>query len=258
MGKIMKVPYEKRGFSVKNMPEGVEFKKPSGYGLKQIKKIMNARDEIKFVIDASDASTTAPTHLQSLTYPEPEGDLLSSTVSAIVGKVVSFPSLDSPFDEETVEVENLLLTQEQRCSLYAHECRQHFTDDAWVAIGANMICEEPKVPGVILALYTTAKKENFWLFYTEEKLKKIQKLTPNATINGYWLQLEKGSDHEKYHVLKDESNVFGKNLIKSEHGPIYYFYSIDAVGQMDHTFNMPKLFYHAICNILTSSGFMEK
>ncbi|KAK3706999.1 hypothetical protein QZH41_014079 [Actinostola sp. cb2023] len=60
MGKALKVPYEKGGFVVNHLPQGIEFKKPSSYGKKQIESIMVARDKIKFVILDETTAITDP------------------------------------------------------------------------------------------------------------------------------------------------------------------------------------------------------
>jgi hypothetical protein len=41
---------DKRGFEVKGLPDGIPFKKPSNYGARQMRKIMECQDDIVFVL----------------------------------------------------------------------------------------------------------------------------------------------------------------------------------------------------------------
>ena len=45
-----KVPYLHGGFTVENLPQGINFKKPFHYDAKQLKAIMDNKDVIKFIL----------------------------------------------------------------------------------------------------------------------------------------------------------------------------------------------------------------
>lgn len=269
MGKSLRVPYEKGGFTVKDLPPGIDFKKPSSYGKKQIELIMAAREKITFEVlpgstnQCDDGNVAdSETGIREDKLP-PNQDLITSTLSALVGEgIAKLASKTTPIDEKDVEVENLSLDQDQRLTLYA-SCRSFFTCDAWLAIGGNIKWEEPQMPGIILSTYTGEHEDqDYWLFYTEEKLRKIKSISPNATIGGLWLDLKKDTTDDSliYRVLPQCHKIYGKNIIKSEHGPLYYFHHFDISTSPQVTeqlFTMPKLLHHAIISILTLSGIIS-
>lgn len=95
-GKTVKVPYEKGGFEVLNLPLGIEFKKPSSYGTNQIQQIMAVQEEIRFVLKAenNDSTNDQPAAQTSNLIPNQNSQLpvannyaecVHSTLSAIVG-----------------------------------------------------------------------------------------------------------------------------------------------------------------------------
>jgi hypothetical protein len=108
--------------------------------------------------------------------------------------------------------------------------------------------EEPEMPGIILPVYTSAENENFWLFYTEEKLRKIEKISPGGSVCGLWLELlPDPPDKQVYKVLaQHKEKVYGKNIIKSEHGPLYFFQHFNLSSSETQFFSMPKLLQRSI------------
>ena len=217
---------------------------------------MAARDKIKFVILHEPLPVEIP---QAATADRDDTCSLEDTISAIVGKeAASKTATNTPFNEEDVEVTNLKMSQDQRLTMYAY-CRDYFTNDAWSAIGTNMVIEEPSSnAGLILPIYTSSPDENFWLFYTEYKIQRVMKTNPNGAIVGNWLEVLPNSN-QVFKLLANKEKVFGKNLIKSEHGPIYFFYhgfELHRPGLGDQLFKLPALLHSAINNILLLSGIL--
>ena len=107
---------------------------------------MVAQESIEFVLLSNSASYTED-QAQMVLDEQAEANVLDlkSNNLAIVGKELFTQSSQTVFEEEAVEVEDLFLTHEQRLCLYAHNLHQHFTEDAWLAIGANLVCQQPDV-----------------------------------------------------------------------------------------------------------------
>ena len=49
-----RVPYLSKGFRVEGLPENIRLKKPRQYGSNELKKIMNHKDKIKFIIEPNE------------------------------------------------------------------------------------------------------------------------------------------------------------------------------------------------------------
>ena len=76
----LRVPYKKGGFEVLGLPSGLNFKRPSAYGSKQIKEIMKSANNITFKILPSKASAPAAVDINA------KHVMYEKVLSKVVGK----------------------------------------------------------------------------------------------------------------------------------------------------------------------------
>ena len=88
--------------------------------------------------------------------------------------------------EESVEVEDLTLNQNERLILYL-SCKDFFDEDAWCAVGSN-IQHRTEAAGIILPVYN-ATEDPYWLFYFPGKLNIVLNAKSTTKIGGYWLDI---------------------------------------------------------------------
>jgi hypothetical protein len=107
MGKICRVPYLKGGFEVIGMPEGIEFKKPYNYGAHQIKKIMEAANDISFFIqdpeELIESNTSSSSTVTSNANMESIKRLLEKIAASESAKKV-LETANEKIPEEDIEV----------------------------------------------------------------------------------------------------------------------------------------------------------
>ena len=116
-----------------------------------------------------------------------------------------------------VEVVDLLLSQDERPLLYS-SCSQYFNDDAWLAASHNIQhCSDMK--GVILPVYKNADSTFWQLYATHLKHSVLMKRNIGSTIEGFWLD---EAERHQYQLLKQLNTITRKNIIKGEHGPLYW------------------------------------
>lgn len=234
------MPYLHGGFSVENLPDGVQFKRPFHYGAKQLKMIMENKDKIKFLIHTNEKPDTSNT--VNTTVSHTLSAAMSTLLSKVVGKEVAdrVVRMSEKVTEEEVEVMHLMLEQEERLLLTG--CRHLFEDDAWHAVGAN-IQHSTQAQGLVVPVFTDSEDEHFWLFYTVHNPSKLVKASNNHKIKGYWLDLE---DQSKYTLLNNhQDSVTFVNLIRNgPHGPLYFLHNMEIA---DHQhFHLPEIFRNAI------------
>ncbi|XP_028418203.1 uncharacterized protein LOC114543418 [Dendronephthya gigantea] len=246
VGKSCRVPYSKCGFRVVGLPEDISFKKPYNYGSLQLKKIMEAADKIKFIIE--DPTLNEPLNVYPTAVSGNNGDL-QGTVNVVKPLLVKIAGEDAAqrvladsekrIMEEEIEVVDLHLSDEEKANLYGL-CEGYFSPDAWLAVGHNMQ-HSRQVENIVLPVHTTAE-ERFWLFRTNDKPLRIAKCVSSAKIRGQWLDLV---DDDTYTFLHSDI-ITGKNLIRSAHGPLYF--SIEEAAT--ENFKLPKQFRFAIEGVL--------
>ena len=66
------VSYSKGGFEVSGLPEGIAFKKPGKYGLRQVQQIMEHANNIQFIITDNGQVGSEDTFWQVLNESEKE------------------------------------------------------------------------------------------------------------------------------------------------------------------------------------------
>jgi len=227
VGKPSRVPYSKGGFSVTGLPEGVPFRKPSGYGTKQLKKIMEAgKDQIKFHLNLQPEKqgvTDISADIGQLDQPnETDVQNISSVLLQVLSKIVGAEVAENALKDHTflieehhLEIVNFSLTHEDTLLLLGHG-RPYFDDDAWVALGDNLkvFLSHDNDKGVVVPCFNESD-EPYWLFYTTDKLSCLSRITPNKRFTGYWL--DKTSNG--YILLHDNLCIVkGKNIIKCDNG----------------------------------------
>lgn len=110
MGKICRVPYLKGGFEVIGMPEGIEFKKPYNYGAHQIKKIMEAANDISLFIQDPEELIESNTSSSSTVTSNANMESIKRLLERITGSESSKKVLETTnkkIPEEDVELVNL-------------------------------------------------------------------------------------------------------------------------------------------------------
>ena len=96
----LRVPYKKGGFEVLGLPSGLNFKRPSAYGSKQIQEIMKSENNIIFKILPSEASAPEASDIND------KHVLYEKLLSKVVGKekAAACLSKQEKIVEEEIEV----------------------------------------------------------------------------------------------------------------------------------------------------------
>lgn len=154
--------------------------------------------------------------------------------------------------EEKVEVMDLMLNQNERLILYCC-CRRFFDIDAWCAVGKNLKHEFASTK-IILPVYT-ATDEPYWLFYFLGKLEVVCKANPGTKLTGYWFDLsDKGTT--KYTLLSEKSCILGKNVVKTDHGALYFINDTELLPGV--SWDVPPIFHDTILGILNFNALAAK
>ncbi|XP_028407854.1 uncharacterized protein LOC114540133 [Dendronephthya gigantea] len=148
--------------------------------------------------------------------------------------------------EENVEVIDLTLNQNERLILYL-SCKSYFDQDAWCAVGSN-IQHRLDATGIILPVYN-ATKDPYWLFYFPGKLDIVMTSKSTTKITGFWLD-SCGAQKHVYQLMSNETKIFGKNIVKTEHGPLYYI--CDSKLSSGSIWKIPPIFNDTIIEVLPS------
>lgn len=249
IGKNCRVPYLKRGFDVVGMPEGIAFKKPYNYGAHQMKRIMEAADNISFVIRDPEEL------LESSVSPKASTDSSDiDSIKRLLEKIAGLEAVQKVLEnanekilEEDVEVVDLVLSEHEKLLLY-NSCSEYFSPDAWLAVGHNMQ-HSASHEDLVLPIYTEAE-ERFWLFLVNEKPSKIAKSVFTTKIKGRWLNLEADG---RYSILKETDYIFGKNVIRTAHGPLYFSYCKELPGN----YQLSDAHKKAVLEAVDNAGFAQ-
>ena len=163
------MPYLRKGFRVEGLPDGVPFRKPCDYGAKHIRAIMNAKDEIKFII--INETPNDDIQMEVATTEEEMGSVTAKmpfkAVAGVLRLVTEDRAKDAHFNgnlirEEELEVVNLNMRSGELEELL-ESSSYLFHEDALSSLQANVEALADK-KAILLPTYTTAKS-NFWLFF---------------------------------------------------------------------------------------------
>ena len=234
------------------MPEGIDFKKPFNYGASQIKRIMESADEISFILHDPDGELqpveTAP--MTTALVNDGKCEEVKKLLEKIAGVESATKALESANEkilEGDVEVVDLHLTEQERTLLYAG-CSKYFSGDAWLAVGSNMQ-HSTEIEDLLLLIYTEAE-EKFWLFLTKAKPASIAKSVLTTKLTGRWLNLEACGS---YKILNYTDSIFGKNIIRTAHGPLYFSFRPNENNTLSLTYSVKN----TILAVLKESGFHQ-
>ena len=243
------------------------FKKPFCYGAQQCKVIMEGVDAISFVIgneipvEANNDQPPESSSSRSSAIDEPtelneDSTLLITTLKKVASEtnIEEIISGRKRLREEDIDVEDCVLTQEERLTLYA-KCRDYFNQDAWTAVGRNSKDISGNAKDLIFPLYTEAQDEDFWLFYCPgQVLTLIQNSRDSTKLKGYWLdRIQAGNT---YSLLNEVQEIKVKWIIKTDHGPLYYEKSLHVNDNGDK-FELPDIFKTCIRATLQKYGFLR-
>lgn len=209
-GKMCRVPYLKGGFTVTGLPEGITFKKPSQYGIKQISNIMKNAQNIHFKIIESPQVEKVLT--ENRKYSDQERECYRSVLKKVVfeeAKVSMCLIRNKLIEECDLVVTDVDLTKSE-LDLLTGKLKNFFKPDAFATLIAN--CKSSRThEGYILPVYTDSD-EPYWLFYYPGAAEGIESLSTEDKIWGYWL--DKTSSELTYKLIKTQkTNIIGLNLI---------------------------------------------
>ena len=233
-----RVPYLSGGFRVEGLPENIRLKKPRQYGSNEIKKIMQNKDEIRFIVDSNEKEELPSTQNK-------ECDQLLEKVfekrNFSQGKV-------SLKDVQAVKSEmfsNISLIEEALSS-----CSNLFTDDALTAFTSKFNEFVANAKELILPVYCSGEEDNFWLFCCPDSAENLKKKGAKDKLTGYWL------DHEStrtYKMLQEKVTLIGENVIK-DNGR--YFFEVHKFEEENEMFELNKSFEKKIMNVLSEQGYI--
>ena len=167
------MPYLKKNFEVQGLPDGIIFEKPFCYGALQCSSIMEAAETIVFVV--TQPSTAEKSQNQVITSAPHSVSADVPLLVNVVKKVASDVNVDDVISgkrilkEEEINVEDCVLDQEERLTLYRN-CRKFFHRDAWTAVGHNTRDCSRSPRDLISPSYTEDEDEDFWLFYCHQEV----------------------------------------------------------------------------------------
>lgn len=227
------------------LPEGIAFKKPGQYGLRQVQQIMEHANEIQFIITDNG---------QDPMLNESEKKEYRNILKKIVSdeKVSSCILKNEVIEEQDLEVTDLDLSKRE-FDLLATKLNHVFKSDALTTLAANY--ESSRVhQGYILPVYTDTD-EPYWLFYYPGSADAIEALSAEDKIWGYWL--DKTNDALTYDMLKNvKTFIIGLNMIcpqEKELGSLRYKSSIlDTCNRI----TIPSSFDKSILECLAEQGFL--
>lgn len=252
------MPYLKKNFEVQGLTEGIIFKKPFCYGALQCRSIMEAAETIVFVVTQPSTAEESQNHASTSASHSVSADV--RLLVNIVKKVASDVNVDDVISgkrilkEEEINVEDCVLDQEERLTLYRN-CRKFFDRDAWTAFGHNTRDCSRSPRDVIFPLYTEAKDEDFWLFYChQEVISKVFNGRDSTKLKGYWL--DRVGNGKRYRMLPEEDEIKVKWIIKTDHGPLYYEQCLNGNASATE-FELPDLFQDCIRITLQQYGFLR-
>ena len=199
----LRVPYKKGGFEISGLPNGINFKRPSAYGSKQIKEIMKNADNITFNILPLEASAPAGSDVND------KHMMYERVLSKVVGIEKAAACLSK--QEIIVEEELDLDLRSSEFLTLETELRNCFDEDAFTALKSNYeTCRNHC--GYILPVYPDSDETN-WLFFYPGCTENIENLQDHDKVLGYWL--DKTSNKLSYKLLlgRRKVNIVGLNLV---------------------------------------------
>ena len=204
----LRVPYKKGGFEVSGLPNGVNFKRPSAYGSKQIKEIMKSADNITFKILPLEVSAPAGSDING------KHVMYERVLSKVVGKEKAAACLSKQeiIVEEELEVLDVDILSSEFLTLET-ELKNCFDADAFTALKSNYeTCRNHC--GYILPVYPDSD-EAYWLFFYPGSAENIENLQVHDKVLGYWL--DKTSNELCYKLLLGRRKVYivGLNLVSN-------------------------------------------
>lgn len=250
-GKPSHVPYAKGGFEVTGLPEGVAFRKPSGYGLKQIRDIMKNAENVKFTLKEEEPEFDSLGQLPSTIKETSYFQILQKIVD--MEKITACLSKHELIAEKDLEVDIDLM--ESEFNLLTTELSNHFETDAMTALVANYKISKAH-RGYVLPVYTDTE-EPYWLFYYPGTSAKIEGLHPEDKISGHWF--DKTHQKLQYELLveKRETFITALNLVcpqNKELGSLRLKRSITV--EKSATINVSLDFDTSILACLKRQGFL--
>lgn len=247
------------------MPEGVPFKKPSCYGVKQISEIMKCHQTIAFDLtdeDCTDGVYADSTHAVST---HADGTLVAGIDTSldafkILGKVVEEEKIPGVvggrefIEESDLEVKELELSEDE-FQLLVTKFQQYFTNDALSSLHANYesYCNHE---GYILPVYTEAE-EPYWLFYHPGKKTELENLQPHDKLWGYWLNTTQKLNYEL--LANEKASVNGISIIKysnEQHSSMYLSLRRSLELENKTTILISESFHENVVACLKKNGFL--
>ena len=263
-----KVPYLRKGFTVVGLPHGIPFRKPCDYGTKQIKDIISASGELKFITESQSAEidqTVGSLADPSSEVPAGEGSSIEFHVSDFSAGLLPLVGGDRAKDaqmnrnlikEDELDVVNIQLREDGIEELLKSSSHL-FEESAIISWKANWSSSQ-KRKALLLPTYRTARC-NFWLFYFEGFEAELEKLVESGqAIPGIWLHKIGNKDSRRYKLKPYTSinSVAKDNLIKDSKTKKFLFYEVDILA-VGNTITIPENFHTAIYGSLAAAGFLS-
>jgi hypothetical protein len=232
------------------LPEGIVFKKPGQYGLKQVKQIMERANDIRFTLTENSQVDNERRFWQSLN--EDDRKVYRSILCKIANdeKVSSCILKNELIMEPDMVTANLDLSKKE-FDILMTKLKHVFDKDALTSLTANY--EHSKAHnGYILPVYTDTE-DPYWLFYYPGSGDAIEAWSHEDKIWGYWL--DKTDEKLTYNLMKNlKTFVMGVNLIcfqEKELGSLRYRSCI-----VDTQITIPLSFDKCILQCLAEQNFL--
>ena len=234
-----RVSYLSKGFRVEGLPESIRLKKPRQYGSNELKKIMNNKDEIKFIIEPN-AKEELPISTENK-----ECDELLEKVFERKNFSLKKVSLQEVQALEREKFSNISLIEELLTS-----CANLFSNDALTTFTGKFNEFVASSKELILPVYCSGEEDNFWLFYCSDSAENLKRKCAKDKLTGYWL------DHESattYKMLQEKVTLIGENIIKQDGR---YIFEVHKFEDMNQTFELNKSFEKKINKVLSEQGYI--
>lgn len=246
----LRVPYQKGGFKVTGLPDGLTVRKPSTYGPKQINMIMKGAENITFHL-LENESPLVHTEVSDK-YANHE-----MVLSKVIGKekIAACLTKHQLIVEDDLEVVSLDLLASDFIILTT-ELSHCFEKDAMTSLVSNYKSTLAH-HGYILPVYTDSD-EPYWLFYHPGKSVEIEGIQPEDKVWGYWLDKTPQKLQYKLLVQNKTTSIVALNLIfyhDKELGSLRLRKSIPVKNGTEIT--LPSDFDKSILECLTKQGFTE-
>eukprot|EP00794_Sanderia_malayensis_P021321 gene21321-23395_t len=199
--KVAKVAYLKGGFAIQGIPEDVEWKskdgkikRPCDYGQKDINKIMQVKENIKFIIMANPSEISLP-----------------GCILKLVDETIAKSALNGGQKIQENEVDVLTMLRKEEYEEIDARYSSFFSEEA-----LELIRQNNNSGGMIVATFTNAPK-TFWLFLYEDSNEDLGCLSEDQAIPGRWLQKISG---QCFKHLDEVASIKKLNIIKNADGHV--------------------------------------